>query len=85
MPQAIRKLIDVGADLGMCDSFGNNIVHLAAEYGNERAVVEIFTHTKYRDMRELSMICRCLLESRNFQGSCYEELLSHLPITFQCQ
>jgi len=68
MPSVIRRLIDIGADLGICDSFGNNIVHLAAEYGNDRAVIEIFTHSIHRDMRELSKICHCLLESRNFQG-----------------
>jgi len=55
---------------------------LAAEYGNDRAVIEIFTHSIHRDMRELSKICHYLLESRNFQGSCNDALSSHVDVLF---
>ena len=69
MCSAVRKLIDAGADLKLCDSQGNNIIHLAAEYGNDSSLVEMFSHSQLIDMKKLSYTYQELIESRNYEGN----------------
>ena len=75
----IRKLIDVGADLELCDSLGNNIIHLAAEYGNDSSLIEMFTASKFTNLQYLSKTYEVLLESRNYQGISRILLIWYLP------
>ena len=69
MSLAVRKLIDAGADLRLCDAYGNNIIHLAAEYGNDSSLVEMFSYSELADMKKLSYTYQELLESRNYEGN----------------
>ena len=68
MPVIIRELIVVGANLKLCDSRGNNIVHLAAEYGYNSSLLEVIRSCKSSKMQELFEIYQELLDSRNCEG-----------------
>ncbi|XP_065052378.1 nuclear factor NF-kappa-B p105 subunit-like [Rhopilema esculentum] len=64
----IRKLVDVGADLELCDMNGNNIIHIVAVNGIDRGLKELFTESLCRCSKELAAIYQVLLESRNAEG-----------------
>lgn len=68
MTPVIRSLIDKGADLGLCDCYGNNIIHLAADNGDERTLIEMFTRSSFVNMNKLSETYQILLEAGNFEG-----------------
>ena len=65
----IRKLVDIGADLELCDMNGNNIIHLVAVNGIDNALKELFTESHYRCSKELAAVYQVLLESRNAEGT----------------
>ena len=68
MTPVIRKLIDVGADLELCDCNGNNIVHIAAENGLESSLIEIFTQSRTH-FQLVALQLKQAIESRNNEGT----------------
>ena len=68
MTKVIRRLIDVGADLELCDCYGNNIIHIAAENGLESSLMEIFTQSRTCFLLVASQLKRAI-EARNNEGA----------------